>query len=98
MGAPLPSHLATWGNSISLDNHGTSPPRRYAPWLAIVLPPYVLKVLEGFHMKATHRMAGMRLQRHTVSPCVYPKSAHVLANVHRKPVATYIHRHRHDIS
>merc|ERR1712153_211230 len=60
-------------------------------------PPSALKVLEGFHMEAARRMTGMRPQRRTVGPWVYPKSADVLAAARLRPVATYIRRRRHQI-
>jgi hypothetical protein len=63
-----------------------------------VLPPSGLKVLEGFHVEAARRMTGMRPQRRTVSPWIYPKSKDVLAAARLKPVATYIRRHRHNIA
>jgi hypothetical protein len=43
-------------------------------------------------------MTGMRPQRQTAAPWVYPKSADVLAATRFKPVATYITRRRHNIA
>ena len=63
-----------------------------------VLPPSALKVLEGFHVEASRRMTGMRPQRWTVGPWIYPKSADVLAAARLRPVATYIQRRRHQIA
>ena len=63
-----------------------------------VLPPSALKVLEGFHVEASRRMTGMRPQRRTVGPWIYPKSADVLAAARLRPMATYIHRRRHQIA
>jgi hypothetical protein len=63
-----------------------------------VLPPTGLRVLEGFHVEATRRMTGMRPQRRTVGPWVYPKFADVLVETRFKLVATYIARRRHNIA
>ena len=63
-----------------------------------VLPPSALKVLEGFHVEAARRMTGMRPQKRTVGPWIYPKSADVLAAARLRPVATYIRRRRHHIA
>ena len=62
-----------------------------------VLPPSALKVPEGFHVEAARQMTGMRPQRRTVGPWVYPKSADVLAVARLRPVATYIRQRRHHI-
>jgi hypothetical protein len=61
-------------------------------------PPSGLKVLEEFHVEAARRMTGMRPQRRTVGPWVYPKSRDVLAAARLQPVATYIRRRRHNIA
>ena len=63
-----------------------------------VLSPSALKVLEGFHVKASRQMTGMRPQQQTVGPWVYLKSAVVLAAARLRPVATYIRQLRHQIA
>ena len=63
-----------------------------------ILPPSVLKALKGFHVEAARRMPGMQPQRRTVEPCIYPKSADVLAAARLRPAAIYIRRRRHQIA
>ena len=54
------------------------------------LPPSGIKVLEGFHVESARRLTGIRPQRQTVGPWVFPKSEDVLRVARLKTISHYI--------
>ena len=63
-----------------------------------VLPPSGMRTLEGFHVEAARGMTGMRPQRRTVGPWLYPKSEDVLREARLWPIGEYVARRRHNIA
>jgi hypothetical protein len=62
------------------------------------LPPSGMRVLEGFHVEAARRLTGMRPQRRTVGPWIYPKSKDVLRAARLKTIEEYVGRRGSNIA